>query len=149
MQIVETQSLAVEHAGAIVGQQHVVAAHQPLDDFDRFGLPEVERNAALATIHRDEIVRDLGILRFRSPDHFGKHPAAGVAGSALFDFGDARAEVGEKQRRKRTLDLLTNLQDLDSFKRLRHLNSPWQAAEKELPQPAPSLLSLPGDSQEE
>ena len=122
LQLLEAQPTAIQDAGPIVGQQHVIAARKLLDDFHRLGLPQVERDAAFAAVHRDKIVRNLGIFRIRPADHLGKHPAAGVTGPALFDLGHAGAEIGEKQRRKRALDFLPNFQHLDSIKRLAHVN---------------------------
>ena len=121
LQLLEAQPTAVENPGPIVGQQYVVAARELLDDLHRFRLPQVKRDAAFAAVHRDEVMRHLGVFRVRSADHLGKHPAAGVSRPALFDLGHAGAEVGEKQGRKRTLDFLPNLQHLDSIKWLAHV----------------------------
>ncbi len=120
LQFFEAQAAPVQHAGTIVGQQDVVALHQALDDLDRLGLAQVERDAALAAVHGDEVVRDLRVFRFRAADHFGEHPAAGVSRAALFDLGHGGSEIGQEQRRKGSLDFLSDLQHFDSFKRFGH-----------------------------
>ena len=107
MQLLAAETEAIEHAGPVVREQNVVARGHPACDFDPAGFLQVQRDAAFAAIHRDEVVRDLRVLHVRPADQRRQHEAAQIAGLAILHLHDLGAQVGEKQARERSLNLLT------------------------------------------
>src|SRR5262249_17604297 len=79
-------------------------------------------DAALAAIHGIEVMRHIGVADLRSANQAGQHVTADVAAFAIFDLGDFSTEVSQKKCRERSLDFLRDLDNLDSFNRLRHLD---------------------------
>ncbi len=114
MQLLETQAEAIEHPGPVVREQHVVVRGHPAHDFNPGGFLQVQRDAAFAAIHRDEVVRDLRVLHVRPADQRSEHETAEIAGLAILHLHDLGAQVGQKQARERSLNLLRDFDHLDS-----------------------------------
>ena len=92
-QILVTQPEALHHAGAEVVDHHLHARDEALHDLDRARLLEVERDAALAAVVRDE-VGDGAVAR--------EDVAAALAVAPL-DLDDLGAHVGHQRRGERPL----------------------------------------------
>jgi hypothetical protein len=65
-------------------------------------------------------MRHIRVFHVGAADEPRQQPAAQVTSLAVFDFGDFRAEVGEKESGERPLNFLRDLDNSDSLQWLAH-----------------------------
>src|ERR1051325_10608991 len=92
----------------------------PLDHFLAARLLEIDRDAPLAAVHRQEVLREVRVGSVGPGEEADSHPARELAALAGLDLHDVGAEVGQKERRVRALDLLADLDDTNSGERSCH-----------------------------
>ena len=119
-ELLEPQSQAVENADPVVGEHDVTQLGEAAHEAHPFGVLQVDREASLAAVHRVEVVRQVGVARLGSADQLDEDGAAQVAAFLVLDLDDVGAEVRQKEPREGPLDLLSDLDHLDSFEGSAH-----------------------------
>src|SRR5262244_960622 len=78
------------------------------------GFLEVKGEAALATIHGQEIVAEISVPGLGASDQSHEHVTAQIANIAHLDLNHIRAHVGEEKTSIRPLNLLRDFDDFNS-----------------------------------
>src|SRR5262249_26312097 len=116
----EAETETVEHAWAIIREQHVARAGEPMDQADAARLFQIDGDAAFSAIHSGEVKGHFLVLRLGAADQPAGEPSTQIAGLAIFNLDYAGAHIGEDECCKWALDFLSDLDHLDSVKRLAH-----------------------------
>src|SRR5262249_13318193 len=113
-----TDAELVHDTGSEVLPHDVGAGHEPLDDFDRLGTPEVERQAALVAVDGQEARRHLS----RRP-LLADELAARLVAVTRLDLHDIGAEQRELERPVGAGEIACEIEDADAGERLAHAPS--------------------------
>ena len=98
------------HARPVILDEDVRGLREALDDLDTFGRLEVDREPALAPVHRHES-RAVAVLRDR------RQLARGLARDGRLDLDDVGAHVGEVHRAERRRHRLREVDDAETLER--------------------------------
>jgi hypothetical protein len=122
-ELLVAEAEALEYARAIVREQHVRLRDELVQDFLAAVLLEIEGDAALAAVHRQEVRAHMSGANPRK-ERVGTEPAGEIAGLAILDLDDFRPHVREIERGIGPLNLLSDLDDTNPREWSGHARSP-------------------------
>src|SRR5207302_1111814 len=114
-QRVVAEAELVHHARPEVFPDHVRGLHEALHDLEGVGLPEIERDAALVAVHREEAGRHLPLRPLALEELVPRLVAV-----ARLDLDHVRAEQRELVRAVRTGEVAREVEDPDAGEGFRH-----------------------------